>query len=1079
MSQPKYWKGLEEWKQTPEYLAEAKNEFPTEMPVEDFLTDKAEDALGTTANRRDFMKVMGFGITAATLAACAEGPVKKAIPYVNKPDDIIPGVANWYASTTPDGVPVLVKTREGRPIKLEGNPDSSLTNGGLDALGQSSLLDLYDQDRGRLPMKSDEFIQWGDLDSELIPAFQQIAANGGAVRILSRTISSPSMKAAAGEFLSQFGENGKHITYEATSASAISQAHEADFGVRAFPSLRFDKAKVIASFSCDFLGSWVSPVEYLAQWVSRRNPDGEWMSRHFQIESVLSNTGSNADMRFTVKPSQEGLALLNLYNKVATKLGQPTLRNVSSFNVAANGLDTLADELVQARGESLVVSGTNNVAIQRIVNGLNNMLGNYGSTVDLANPSMLHQADDEGLAELVAELKAGSVDALIMIDANPVYDTPYGEELAAAISNVGLSISMAVKADETSKSCGYYLPSNHYLESWGDAQQNGNSYSLVQPAIHPIYDTRQAGESLLRWAGNTTNFRDYVKAYWEANMYPAQTEYSSFRRFWEESLRKGVFMTPAASGEVAYNGASIQEAATEAGSMAGSDLEIAFYQKVGIRDGRAANNPWLQELPDPVSRIVWDDYVSVPYSYAEENSLSLGDVVDVTVAGTTMSLPVVVQVGQANGVLAVALGYGRTDAGRVAKKVGGSNVYPLVSLNNGNMTYHATDVSLSKTGREYDLAQVQTYNLLYDENLGRRFAKSWGTEYEFDRSHEIVKETVSGYYNSDDPNNPYRKSLKKYEDKKAHLVTLWESHFEDPETSKSIHWAMAIDLNKCTGCGACVVSCNAENNVPVVGKQEVLTRREMHWMRIDRYYSGDPNDPNTIDTVFQPMLCQHCDNAPCETVCPVLATIHSTEGLNQMTYNRCVGTRYCANNCPYKVRRFNWFNYTNGSEFTDINPSQNDLGRLVLNPDVTVRFRGVMEKCSFCVQRLQEKKLRAKINGNSTYAKPDPNDRGFTACQQSCPTGAIVFGDRNDPNSDINKIWYDPTSKENERKYHVIEEVKTLSSIAYLTKVRNRTAEEHEAREAAVNAYKTDIYGVDMSGAHGDHAAETHEAEAH
>lgn len=1078
MSQPKYWKGLEEWKQTPEYLAEANKEFPTAIPVEDFLTDKADDMLGSTTNRRDFMKVMGFGITAATLAACAEGPVKKAIPYVNKPDDIIPGVANWYASTTPAGVPVLVKTREGRPIKLEGNPDSILTNGGLDAVGQAELLELYDADRGRMPVKGENFIEWSDLDAELIPAFKQIAADGGSVRILSRTIASPTAKAAMAEFMGQFGENAKHVTYEAASASAISQAHEADFGIKAFPSFRFDKAKVIASFSCDFLGSWVSPVEYLAQWTSRRSPDGEWMSRHYQIESILSNTGSNADMRFTVKPSQEGLALLNLYNKVSSKLGQPVLRGVSDFNLAANGLDKLATELVAARGESLVVSGTNNVAIQRVVNGINNMLGNYGSTVDLANPSMLHQADDAGLAELVSELKAGSVDAILMIDANPVYDTPYGEEFATALGKAGLSVSMAVKADETSKHCSYYIPSSHFLESWGDVQQNSNSYSLVQPTIYPIYKTRQPAESLLKWAGNNTNFRDYVKAYWETNMYPAQTEFTSFRRFWEETLRKGVFTTAPAAAELTYNQEGISEAASSLASMNGSDLEIAFYQKVGIRDGRAANNPWLQELPDPVSRIVWDDYVSVPFSYAEENGLSLGDVVDITVGAATISLPVVVQVGQANGVLAVALGYGRTDAGKVAKKVGGADVYPMVAVKNGSLTFSATDVSLSKTGGEYDLAQVQTYNLLYDENLGKRFAKSWGPEYEFDRSHEIVKETVSGYYNSDDPSNPYRKSLKKYEDKKAHLVTLWESHFEDPETSKSIHWAMAIDLNKCTGCGACVVSCNAENNVPVVGKQEVLTRREMHWMRIDRYYSGNPAEPDTIDTVFQPMLCQHCDNAPCETVCPVLATIHSTEGLNQMTYNRCVGTRYCANNCPYKVRRFNWFNYTNGSEFTDINPSQNELGRLVLNPDVTVRFRGVMEKCSFCVQRLQEKKLRAKINGNSTYAKPDPNDRGFTACQQSCPTGAIVFGDRNDPNSAINKIWYDPTSKENERMYHVIEEVKTLSSIAYLTKVRNRTGEEHEAREAAVNAYKSDIYGVDMSGAHG-HSEEQHEAETH
>ncbi|MDP5169108.1 MAG: TAT-variant-translocated molybdopterin oxidoreductase, partial [Bacteroidia bacterium] len=574
MSQPKYWRGLEEWKQTPGYLDEAKNEFPTNVPLEDILSDKADEALGMTASRRDFMKVMGFGITAATLAACAEGPVKKAIPYVNKPEDIIPGVANWYASTTPSGVPVLVKTREGRPIKLEGNPDSQVTGGGLDASGQATLLDLYDQDRGLKPMKGETFMEWSDLDAELIPAFQQLAASGGSVRVLSRTLASPSAKAAVAAFLAPFGENGKHVTYEGASASAVSQAQAADFGVKAFPSYRFDRAKVIASFSCDFLGSWVSPVEFLHQWASRRSPDGEWMSRHYQIESILSNTGSNADLRFTVKPSQEGLALLNLYNKVARLLGQPTLRGVTDFNVAANGLDKLASDLVAARGASLVVSGTNNVGIQRVVNGLNILLGNYGKTVDLANPSMVHQADDEGLATLVSELRSGSVGAVILLDANPVYDTPYGEEFAAALKGMSLAVSMSVKPDETTKSCAYYVPASHFLESWGDAQQNSFSYSLVQPTIYPIFKTRQAEESLLRWSGDKTSYRDFVKSYWETNMYPQQSGFGSFRTFWEETLRKGVFaVAPKAASELTFSAEGLQALASSLGSASGSELE--------------------------------------------------------------------------------------------------------------------------------------------------------------------------------------------------------------------------------------------------------------------------------------------------------------------------------------------------------------------------------------------------------------------------------------------------------------------------------------------------------------------------
>ncbi|MDW3650364.1 MAG: TAT-variant-translocated molybdopterin oxidoreductase [Bacteroidia bacterium] len=1026
MNKPKYWKSIDELKQTPEYLEEARKEFPTDIPMSQTLENVKDEDLNLSANRRDFMKMLGFGITAATLSACVEGPVKKAIPYVEKPQDIIPGVANWYSSTTPGGIPVMVKTREGRPIKLEGNPDSRLTNGGLDAIGQATVLSLYDQARAKAPKSGGSLTDWGAIDTDMAKAMADIKANGGKVRVLSGTILSPSTKALFGEFLGEF-EDGQHVTYDALSASALAKAHESGFGTRAIPSYQFDKAKVIASFACDFLGTWVSPVEFSSQYTKGRNPDGAWMSRHFQVESLLSLTGANADMRATIQPSNMGKALTSLYNKVARKTGKGELPGGSSFNVGGNLLDKIADELAAARGESLVVCGSNDANHQMLVAGINEMLGNYGSTLDIANPSHMKQGDDEAMAALVQEIKGGGVDAVFIYNCNPVYDHAMGADLAAALKNVAVSVSFSNTDDETSKACKYHTPDHHYLESWGDAQQTATNFSLVQPTIHPIFDTRQAQDSVLKWMGSDQDFYGYMRGQWEGLII------SPLEEDWDETLRKGLYSMPASTEVAVFNAEGIPAAASAAQSGGGSEdqFELITYAKVGIGDGTYANNPWLQEMPDPISRVTWDDYVTIPFAYAEANGIKHGDKISISGAGAEdITLPAYVQTGQAAGTIGIALGYGRDGeaAGKVAAKVGGVNAY---TLNNG------AKVSISKTGGKYPLALAQEHDYTYDKSLVG-VMKSFGMEEDADRTEEIIKETVLPLYKSaPDAENDYRESQSKYKDKKKHLLSLWESHFDDPATMRRIHWAMAIDLNKCTGCGACVVSCQAENNVPVVGKQEVMDRRAMHWMRIDRYYSGNPENP---DTVFQPMMCQHCDNAPCETVCPVLATIHSDEGLNQMAYNRCVGTRYCANNCPYKVRRFNWFNYTNGEQFTDINPAHNDLGRLVLNPDVTVRFRGVMEKCSFCVQRLQEAKLRAKVNQGSSLVKPEPNFRGYTACQQSCPTGAIVFGDRNDPESEISKLW----SEDNERKYLALEEVKTLSSVAYLTKVRNRTEAEYE-----------------------------------
>ncbi len=1035
MSKPKYWKSLEELEQTPEFVEQASKEFPTDMAIDEVLAEASEESMSFNSNRRDFLKVLGFGMTAATLAACAEGPVKKAIPYVNKPDDIIPGVPNWYASTTPNGNPALVKTREGRPIKLEGNPDSPLTKGGLSATDQATVLDMYEDERLRAPLKGQNLVpSFESIDADIISELNKIKENGGKVRVLSHSVMSPSTRQLIGEFVGQF-EDGKHVSYDPVSVSAVAQAHEMAFGKYAVPNYQFDKAMAIVSFGADFLGTWISPVAFASQYAVNRNPDKP-MSRHLQFESILTTSGSKADLRFPLNPSQQGVALLNLYNKVASKVGAGQIPNVPGYNTYMDGLDIAASDLAKNRGKSLVISDSNDPAVQAIIVGINQMLGNYGQTIDINSPSFYKQGDDRALAALAQELEGGEVAALLVYGANPVLDSPFGETVAAAISNVGLSISFATKPDETSELCSYVAPDHFFLESWGDMQQTGTHYSLVQPTIYPIFRTRQAQDSLLTWMGISEKYQDYLKRFWQENMFPQQDQYLTFREFWNEALRKGVFMATSSAEETEYVMADGQLAAQASKVMQGSraktpegELEVVLFEKVGIGSGKQANNPWLQELPDPISRVTWDNYVSVPVVLAEEMNLKNEDVVELTFDGDSYYMPVYIQPGQAAQTVAVALGYG-SKFGKVTKRangtakggqqIAGTNFYPAVRVEGGAMQYTSTGVSMSKAGMTYPLALTQTFNLLYDPAKTELLVGAG----DYDRTDAIIEETTVANYN----NGKYKARVQKREAKKEHLVTLWDSHFEDPETAQNIHWKMAIDLNKCTGCGACVVACQAENNIPVVGKQEVRTRREMHWMRIDRYYSGETQNP---DVVFQPMLCQHCDNAPCETVCPVLATIHSNEGLNQMTYNRCVGTRYCANNCPYKVRRFNWFNYWQDTKkFNDLY-THSDLGKLVLNPDVTVRFRGVMEKCSFCVQRLQDSKLRAKVNAKSTLAKPEDGDVQV-ACQQSCPTGAIVFGDFNDPNSAVSKAFRQP------RSYAVLEEIKVLPSVQYQALVRNR-----------------------------------------
>ncbi|MDH5603497.1 MAG: 4Fe-4S dicluster domain-containing protein, partial [Cyclobacteriaceae bacterium] len=805
------------------------------------------------------------------------------------------------------------------------------------------------------------------------------------------------------------------------------------------------------SFGADFLGTWISPIEYTKQYSQTRKVSAakKEMSRHIQFEANLSLTGANADYRIAVKPSQQGLAVAALYNAIAQKSGAASL-SVNTGEIPY--IKETADQLWNARGKSLVVSGSNDSAVQVIVNAINDLLGNYGSTVDVSGNVNYRQGDDKSMDAFISALSGGNVGAVIFYNCNPVYNHPRGAELAENLSKVKLSLSTSDRLDETSSKTIYVAPDHHFLESWGDSEPSPGKLSLKQPVITNLFNTRQAQESFLRWSGSSTSYFDYLQNRWQGQYYSTDLNYIDFQTFWDSVFHDGVFeykqsvgslptessAEPAEEIQVAeakgFSGNISEAGAAIAKNYKGEGIELALYFKVGIGDGTQANNPWLQEMPDPVTKATWDNYLTVSQAFAHENNISSSEgkvnKAKLTVNGVAVDLPVLIQPGQANGTVGLALGYGRTVAGKVADNVG-VNAYPFVSKINGSLSFDVfSGISIEVLSDKYQVAQTQTH----ETYMNRSF---------------VIQETTLGDYKEDPFAGRKLPKISTWKSPEGNVspntLSLWEGH-QYPDH----HWGLAIDLNSCTGCSSCTIACQAENNVPVVGREEVVKRREMHWIRIDRYYSSDaaPSDRQGLEkaaenpeVVFQPMMCQHCNNAPCETVCPVAATTHSTEGLNQMVYNRCIGTRYCANNCPYKVRRFNWFKYHDNNQFAGSNTLMNsDLGKMVLNPDVTVRSRGVMEKCSMCVQRIQYGKLEAK----KEKRKLKDGDINM-ACASSCPADALVFGDLNDPQSKISQLLKVKAGEKGidkeigeERAYVVLEEVGVKPNVTYLSKVRNK-----------------------------------------
>ena len=1038
-SNKKYWQSVEELKESSIVETLSKNEFVEDIPTDEFLGDK-ETLEASSTSRRDFLKYVGFTTAAASLAAC-EGPVRKSIPYVVKPNDITVGVADWYATTMSDGFDfanVLVKTREGRPILVMPNKDAK---GTTNARVQASVLSLYDsQLRLKEPQNRDSFLTWDDADKQIGTKLAALSAANEPVVLLTGTLASPSAEKVIADFIAKY-PNVKHVVYDAVSESGALDAFEAVYGVRSLPTYHFDKAAVIVSVGADFLGDWQGG--YDKSYAAGRKAETGKMSRHIQFESNMTLTGANADKRVVLKPSDQVFALINLYNAV-------TGQNVASKATPVDAqVKATAKELLKAGSKAVVVTGINDKNAQIIAMAINNAL--QSTVMDVVATNNTRQGNDADVMQMVADIKSGALKGLITYNVNPVYSLAEGDAVKDAIKKLKLSVALSVQNDETASEAEFALPAAHYLESWGDVSLTSGVFSLVQPTIQPLFNTRQLEDVLLKWSGNTTSYYDTLKAFWASNVLGGQS--------WNQALHDGTF-TKAATGNVVAKTVDVAAAASTLKSTTKpSAMELNLFTSTALGDGKQANNPWLQELPDPLTRASWDNYVTMSIADANERGFSNpvkdngainGQYANVTVNGVTVSnIPVMIQPGQAKGSIGLALGYGRKQNLKDAMVVG-VNAYPLYA----NAKSIQTGVTIEKASGTHKFACTQVQKTI----AGR---------------HDILKQATLAQVTdaSLDPkhtwNKPATASLN-HKEIEANSVDLWDKH----DRSVGHHFNLSIDLTSCTGCGACVVACHAENNVPVVGKDEMRVGRDMHWLRIDRYYSSEVAEvgaaqdkmtikqfsekyPNiaekdlerkyaekvlelsggdlfaTIEEVaenptvaFQPMMCQHCNQAPCETVCPVAATSHGRQGQNQMAYNRCVGTRYCANNCPYRVRRFNWFNYSNNNEF-DFNMND-EYGKMVLNPDVVVRSRGVMEKCSMCIQMTQATILKAKREGRKIE-----KDEFSTACSSACSTGAMVFGDVNNPEDAVAHL------KEDKRAYHVLDYIGTKPNVVYQVKVNN------------------------------------------
>jgi molybdopterin-containing oxidoreductase family iron-sulfur binding subunit len=975
-----YWRSLEELAQTEEFERLVQNEFPQSTVLWD-----------TSVDRRSFLKFMGASLALAGLGACTRQPTEKIIPYVKQPEQIIPGKPLLFATAFSLGgfaTGVLVESHMGRPIKVEGNPDHPASLGATDSFAQASVLELYDPDRSQVVSRAGRINTWETFLAELNTQLEgQKAVNGAGLRILTETVTSPTLASQLDDFLSQY-PSAKWHQYEPVNRDNSKRGTRLAFDELLDFQYRFDQADVILSLDADFLFDQAASLRYARDFASKRkvNEDHGEMNRLYSVESSPSLTGAMADHRLSLRAQEIGSHAAALAQELGVperfrfkaELGSgqsPVIEDEST----RDWIKALARDLQAHQGNSIVLAGENQPPeVHALSQAMNAALGNVGKTVRFTDPVEANSViQGESLSQLVTDMQDGTVEMLVVISGNPVFNAPADLNFADALEKVKFRVHHSLCDDETSEHCHWHIPQTHYLEHWSDARAYNGTASIIQPLIAPLYGGKSTHEFVAALSGQAgTPGYEIVKGYWQAEQ-PA----NDFESFWQTAIHDGVVAGTAFPEKSPGLRMAGQQLDLQASTADG--LEINFRPDPTVWDGRFINNGWLQELPKPLTKLTWDNAAMISPATAERMSLQNEQVVELKSGGRSAKAPVWITPGQPENSVTVHFGYGRTRTGRIGAGTG----FNAFTLRTSRHPWFDTGLELTPTSETYALASTQLHS-----NMENRHLVRVGTLEEYQAHPEFVHEL--GHDPPDD-------------------LTLYPKFEND-----GYAWGMAVDLNSCIGCGACTVACQSENNIPVVGKDQVQRGREMHWIRVDRYYEGGLENP---ETYHQPVMCMHCENAPCEVVCPVGATTHSDEGLNEMTYNRCVGTRYCANNCPYKVRRFNFYLYAD---------YETESLKLLQNPDVSVRSRGVMEKCTYCVQRINAARIEAKKEDRE-IADGDIQ----TACQQVCPTDAIVFGDINDPNSAVSK------HRSEHRNYGLLTETGTRPRTTYLAKLRNPNPE--------------------------------------
>jgi MoCo/4Fe-4S cofactor protein with predicted Tat translocation signal len=980
---PEYWRSLEELAGSEEFQEMLHREFP--KGASEWLDD---------FSRRGFLKTMGASLALAGLTGCTRMPNTEIVPYVRQPENVIPGRPMFYATAFTLGgyaSPILVESHMFRPTKVEGNPQHPASVGGTDVYSQASILDLYDPDRAQNITCLGDVRSWNAFIEALRgPMSAEKSMAGGGVRILTQTVSSPTLAAQIRDYLDANPQAKWHV-YEPISRDNVVDGAKMAFGEPVETRYDLSKADVVVSLDADFLyAGFPGFARYTRDFAARRNPDAN-MNRLYVIESTPSSTGMKADHRLPLRAPDVETFARALASAVGVSAGGGVSGEEQKF------VSAVAKDLQSHKGSSAVIVGDHqSPVVHALAHAINQTLGNVGQTVVYTETVDANPVNrNESLHALVEDMRGGRVDLLVILGGNPAYDAPADLEFASALQSnaVSLKVFLGSHRNETAELCQWHVPEAHYLESWSDARAYDGTVSIIQPLIEPLYGGKSAHEIMTVLAQSGSSDHDLVQAYWQK-----QHTGADFDAFWRKSLHDGwIAGTNYAPKNVALKG-NIPASQSQSAKISGYVLN--FRRDPSIYDGRFANNGWLQELPKPLTKLTWDNPIMIGPAMAERMKLNFKDVAELEFNGKKVKGAIWIQAGHPDNSITVFLGYGRTQAGRIGTGAG-FDVYPLRS---SRAPWFADGAKLTATGETYYLASTQGYQTMETPDGSERPLVQERSLEEYKKEPNFAKE-------GEPPND----------------LTLYKPWLFEYE-KEAYSWGMAIDLNSCVGCNNCILACQSENNIAVVGKEQTRRGRHMHWLRVDTYYNGPRENPKGF---FQPLPCMQCENAPCELVCPVQATLHSSEGLNDMVYNRCVGTRYCSNNCPYKVRRFNFL------LFQDWETPQFKLMR---NPDVTIRSRGVMEKCTYCVQRISEKRIDTETASVREGKDIRIGDDLQTACQQSCPANAIVFGNLNDPNSQVNK-W-----KAQARNYSLLGELNTRPRTTYLAEVRNPNPELEEAR---------------------------------